>query len=85
MKKHILSKVLEYCNQHRNDTPPEIEKPLRTTNLAEVVSAYDAKFIEIEDLEELFDIILAANYLDIKSLLDLSCAKVAALIKGSSF
>jgi S-phase kinase-associated protein 1 len=47
-----------------------------------VVSAYDAKFIEIEDLEELFDIILAANYLDIKSLLDLSCAKVAALIKG---
>ena len=49
---------------------------------AEHVDQKDAKFIEIENLEELFDIILAANYLDIKSLLDLSCAKVATLIKG---
>ena len=32
----------------------------------------------------LFDIILAANYLDIKQLLDLACAKVASLIKNKS-
>ena len=46
------------------------------------MEAKDAKYIDIENLEELFDIILAANYLDIKSLLDLSCAKIATLIKG---
>jgi hypothetical protein len=30
----------------------------------------------------LYDLILAANYMDIKSLLHLGCAKVASLIKG---
>lgn len=82
VKKPILQKVMEYCEKHRTDNPPEIEKPLKTSNLSEIVDAWDAKFIDIENLEELFEIILAANYLDIKSLLDLSCAKVATLIKG---
>ena len=44
---------------------------------------WDAKYCEI-DQEMLFETILAANYMDIKSLLDLSCAKVAALIKGKT-
>ena len=75
-------KILEYCEKHKNDNPPEIEKPLTTSNLSELVDPYDAKFIDIENLERLFEIILAANYLDIKSLLDLACAKVATLIKS---
>jgi len=33
---------------------------------------------------QIFQIILAANYLDIKSLLHLGCAKIATLIKGKS-
>ena len=32
----------------------------------------------------LFEIVMAANYLDIKPLLELSCAKTASLIKGKS-
>jgi len=79
-----LKKVLEYCEHHRKDEPDEIPKPLKTCNLAELVSEYDAKFIDIDDLEGIFDIIMAANYLDIKSLLDLSCAKIATLIKGKT-
>ena len=42
-----------------------------------------AKFVDIEQ-ELLFELILAANYMDIKSLLDLTCAKVASMIKGKS-
>jgi len=82
VKINVLRKVLEYCEKYKNENPPEIEKPLKSTNLAEVVPEFDAKYIDIENLEEIFDIILAANYLDIKPLLDLSCAKIASLIKG---
>ena len=48
------------------------------------MSEFDAKFIDIDDLECIFDIIMAANYLDIKSLLDLSCAKIATMIRGKT-
>ena len=75
---------MEYCEKHRNDNPPEIEKPLKTSNLYELVDEYDAKFIDLENLEELREIILAANYLFIPSLLDLSCVKIASLLKEKS-
>ena len=44
---------------------------------------WDADFVNIEQ-ETLFELILAANYMDIKSLLDLTCAKVASMIKGKT-
>ena len=79
-----LSLVIDYCNHHKDKPPEEIEKPLKSKNLVEHgVSAWDAKFVDIEQ-ELLFELILAANYMDIKSLLDLTCAKVASMIKGKS-
>lgn len=33
VKLQTLRKVMEYCKMHENDTPPEIEKPLRSNNL----------------------------------------------------
>lgn len=42
-----------------------------------------ANFIAVEQ-EVLFELILAANYMDIKPLLDLSCATVASYIKGKT-
>ena len=63
--------------------PQEIEKPLKSANMADVVSPWDANFVEL-DHEMLFELILAANYVDIKSLLDLSCAKVASMMKDKS-
>ena len=74
--------MLQYCEKYKHENPPEIEKPLKSSNLADVVPEFDAKYIDIENLEEVFEIILAANYLDIRPLLDLSCAKIASLIKG---
>ena len=46
-------------------------------------SRSDDEYVNIEQ-EVLFELILAANYLDIKSLLDLTCAKVASMIKGKT-
>ncbi len=51
--------------------------------LAQVVPAWDAAFVDLEQ-ETLFELILAANYMDIKPLLDLTCAKVASMIKGKT-
>lgn len=39
---HTLKKIMEYCERHRSDNPPEIEKPLKTSNLSELVDPYDA-------------------------------------------
>ena len=39
-------------------------------------------FIQTVDKETLFNLTLAANYLDIKPLLDLCCAKIASFIKN---
>jgi S-phase kinase-associated protein 1 len=83
VKSPVLAKVIEFCSHHVDNKLPEIEKPLRSANLADIVPEWDAKFVEVEQ-EMLFELILAANYMDIKSLLDLTCAKVASMIKGKS-
>jgi len=51
--------------------------------MAEHVQEWYASFVDI-DQEKLFELILAANFMDIKPLLDLTCAAVASLIKGKT-
>jgi S-phase kinase-associated protein 1 len=84
VKGQVLANVIEFCQHHYNNPLPEIEKPLKSASMEEVVPKWDASFVDGATQEEIFEIILAANYLDIKPLLDLACAKVASLIKGKS-
>eukprot|EP01006_Ploeotia_vitrea_P060403 TRINITY_DN75839_c0_g1_i1.p1 TRINITY_DN75839_c0_g1~~TRINITY_DN75839_c0_g1_i1.p1 ORF type:complete len:179 (+),score=92.84 TRINITY_DN75839_c0_g1_i1:257-793(+) len=81
VKSTVLAKVVDYMRYHCDNPPKNIEKPLKSANMAEVVSQWDADFVDV-DQELLFELILAANYMDIRSLLDLTCAKVASMIKG---
>ena len=83
MKRPILEKVIEFCRHIKDNAVPEIEKPLRNTDMATVVDAWYANYINVEQ-EMLFELIMASNYLDIKPLLELSCAKVASMIKNKS-
>merc|ERR1711983_576054 len=46
-----------------------------------VSDKWDATWIDAFDKKTIFEVILAANYMDIKSLLHLGCAKIATLIK----
>jgi S-phase kinase-associated protein 1 len=58
-------------------------QPLKSSNMNEVVQEWYSNFVAI-DQETLFELILAANYMDIKPLLDLTCATVASMIKGKT-
>ncbi|KAL1354651.1 hypothetical protein HN51_006710 [Arachis hypogaea] len=73
----ILAKVIEYCKKHVDAAASE-EKPSE-----EDLKMWDAEFVKV-DQATLFDLILAANYLNIKSLLDLTCQTVADMIKGKT-
>ncbi|KAL2168317.1 hypothetical protein VTG60DRAFT_182 [Thermothelomyces hinnuleus] len=79
----VLRKVVEWCEHHRNDAvqsaDDENDNRKKTTDIDE----WDQKFMQV-DQEMLFEIILAANYLDIKALLDVGCKTVANMIKGKS-
>merc|ERR1712115_246903 len=62
--------------------PDPLPCPVRSIHMAQIVSdKWDATWIDGKDKKEIFEIILAANYMDIKSLLHLGCAKIATLIK----
>jgi len=57
----------------------ERERQIRTDDII----PWDKEFCNV-DQPTLFEMILAANYLDIKPLLDLTCKTVANMIKGKT-
>ena len=82
----ILKKVIQYCQHHKDDAPI-VEDDKEVFDSARVrsddISQWDQEYIQVDN-EELFEIILAANYLDIKQLLDLGCKTVANMIRGKT-
>ena len=77
-----LEKVIEYCTFHTEN--PEIDDDEERKNL---IKQWDALFCKDfcttdEHRKTLFELLLAANYLDIKPLLNLLCQTVANHIKG---
>ncbi|XP_074280472.1 SKP1-like protein 1B [Silene latifolia] len=87
----ILSKVIEYCKKHVDnaknaDTTTAAATTTTTTTTTvgdDELKKWDEDFVKV-DQNTLFDLILAANYLNIKKLLDLTCQTVADMIKGKT-
>jgi S-phase kinase-associated protein 1 len=63
-----MRKVVEWCEHHRKDPEPLPDDIDDTRRKTTEISDWDQKYIQV-DQEMLFEIILAANYLDIKPLL----------------
>lgn len=76
---NVLKKVIEYCEYHHVNPMTVSEDKKRTDDII----PWDKEFCEVE-LELLFQMILAANYLDINPMLDLTCKTVANMIKGKT-
>ncbi len=83
VKAAVLKKVIEFCTHYNSEPMDEIEKPLKSSNMSQVVQQWYADYVNV-DQALLFELILAANYMDIKPLLDLTCATVASMIKGKT-
>lgn len=79
----ILEKVVTYCTYHHAHPVAVVSEENKDEKRTDDIGAWDAEFCKI-DQKTLFDLILAANYLDIKDLLDLTCKTVANMIKGKT-
>jgi S-phase kinase-associated protein 1 len=78
----ILRKVIEWAIQHKDDpSPPEDDENREIST--DDIDPWDQEFMKV-DQGTLFELILAANYLDIKGLLNLTCKTVCNLIKGKT-
>ena len=79
----VLKKVIEYCNHYREEAMSPIQTPLKSAKLDDLVQAWYVEFVKVSK-DMLFDLVAAANFMDIKPLLDLTCLAVSILIKGKS-
>ncbi|GMY05434.1 SKP1-like protein 1B [Fagus crenata] len=77
VKSETLARVIEYCKNHVHSSESKSESD------SKALQTWDAEFINV-DQNILFELIMAANYLDIKGLLDLICKTVADMMKGKS-
>jgi S-phase kinase-associated protein 1 len=78
----ILAKVVEYAKYH-TEHPTPVSEDKRDEKRTDDIIPWDQDFCKV-DQATLFELILAANYLDIKPLLDLTCKTVANMIKGKT-
>lgn len=86
-----LKYVVNYLIGLGDRVPEPISKPIKSKKILECIGAAD--HVEAQAMEDLFDgagkqavfdVILAANYMEIESLLHLGCVKIATLIKGET-
>ncbi|EDV18896.1 uncharacterized protein TRIADDRAFT_34476 [Trichoplax adhaerens] len=78
----ILELVVKWAEHHKDDPPPPDDDDIREKRTDDI-DPWDQEFLKV-DQGTLFEIILAANYLDIKGLLDSACKTVANMIKGKT-
>eukprot|EP00028_Trichosphaerium_sp_Am-I-7-wt_P010917 CAMPEP_0168538148 /NCGR_PEP_ID=MMETSP0405-20121227/20895_1 /TAXON_ID=498012 /ORGANISM="Trichosphaerium sp, Strain Am-I-7 wt" /LENGTH=131 /DNA_ID=CAMNT_0008567135 /DNA_START=174 /DNA_END=569 /DNA_ORIENTATION=- len=78
----ILEKVIDYCKWHYEHPTHQADDKKEEKRTDDIIP-WDKNFCQV-DQATLFELILAANYLDIKPLLDLTCKTVANMIKGKT-
>eukprot|EP00080_Pristionchus_pacificus_P008661 PDM68681.1 hypothetical protein PRIPAC_46983 [Pristionchus pacificus] len=79
----VLELVIKWLDHHKED-PVKEEKEDDGERRSDDIPQWDQDFLKDKPQSVLFDIFLAANYLDIKGLLQTCCKTVANMIKGKS-
>ncbi|OWM90681.1 SKP1-like protein 1B [Punica granatum] len=68
----VLAKVIEYCKKHVEANKQKLDKG--------ALKAWDSEFVNV-NRKTIFDLVMAANYLNHRGLLDLTCEAVKDMIK----
>ena len=79
----ILAKVVQWATYHKDEPAPPHDEDDDERRSREIPQ-WDQDFLAKFDQSTLFEIIMAANYLDVKGLMEVSCKTVANMIKGKS-
>eukprot|EP00457_Paulinella_chromatophora_P016475 gb/GEZN01017292.1/.p1 GENE.gb/GEZN01017292.1/~~gb/GEZN01017292.1/.p1 ORF type:complete len:186 (-),score=40.81 gb/GEZN01017292.1/:181-738(-) len=79
----VLAKVVDYLAYHKDVPPAKFRVPLPSSDLRAMAGPWDAAFCDV-DVDTIFRLLLAANYLAIKALVELLCAKLATLVRNQS-
>nr|XP_023882221.1 SKP1-like protein 1A [Quercus suber] len=82
-----LSRVIEYCKKHvEAASESKVDTSYSYDKIDNSLTAWDDEFVKDIKVDQniLFDLILAANFLNIKGLLDLTCKTVADMMNGKS-
>jgi len=77
-----FDKIFDYMKHMADNNPSEIEKPMKK-NFINYVTEWEFNYINVS-MNELENIINASNYLNIRSLLNLSCAFLVSKIQNKS-
>ena len=78
-----LERVKEYLTHYQDQEPKIIPKPLKNNDFKDNADEWDNNFIG-DDNDSILALILAANFMDIKPLLELASAKIACKIRGTT-
>lgn len=81
VKSTILAKIIEWAEYHKDDSILSEDEEI--PNHTGIIGLWDREFLKI-DQQTLFELITAANYLDIQPLLDITCKTVANMIRGKT-
>ena len=84
MDDKTTQKVVDYLLHFDGEMPQEIEKPLKSATMVDVTDPWSAEFVDTMPLEDLVDVTVAANFMEIQPLLDLTCAKIASMCKDKT-
>jgi len=80
----MFKHVMEYCDHYSSHPMKIIEKPMLSYDMKDNVEYFYANFINSLTTVEVFHVLLAANFLDVKPLATLAGSKIGSLIKGKT-
>jgi len=84
VKGSVLRKVVEFCAYYQDNEPMrEIVTPLTSDRIEDLVQEWYCIFSDVDNVMK-YEILSAANYMNIQPLVDLMCLRISVMIKGKS-